>query len=142
MKIIFGLLATGLLFFVSPTNAQDENENLYQFIVGQYQIIGRFPDSSNPYTGELTASYEKTQLTIVRNVNGKKVKATGKIVEAIDQIKVLQISFTEKGIDYEGTFLIKSDLDNYGRLSGHIYRKDQKTESPGLEAWFIDHSEK
>ncbi|NUM79749.1 hypothetical protein HUU42_03005 [bacterium] len=139
MKIMFWMTAVGLLIITPSTNAQDEDENLYQFIVGRYQIIGRFPDSSDPYTGALTVSYENAQLTIVRNVNGKKINAVGKIVEAVDQVKVLRISFTEKSIEYDGTFLIKSDLDNYGRLSGYIYRRDQKTKSPGLEAWFIDH---
>ncbi|MBX7150106.1 hypothetical protein K1X84_00600 [bacterium] len=138
MKIIFRILFAGLLFFVSSVNAQDEDENLYQFIVGQYQIVGRLPDSSTPYTGALTVKYENSQLKIVRKINDKTIQAVGKIAEAVEQIKVLRISFTEKGIDYDGTFLIKSDLDNYGRLSGYIYRHDNKTKSPGLEAWFID----
>ncbi len=64
----------------------------------------------------------------------------GKIdVVTADKIKVLRVTFTENKKEYEATYLIDSDLDNYGRLTGYIYLKAGGTKSPGLEALFSDH---
>jgi len=45
----------------------------------------------------------------------------------------------EENKSYEATYLIDSDLDNYGRLTGYLYIKGTETKKPGLEALFIDH---
>jgi hypothetical protein len=52
-----------------------------------------------------------------------------------DHPAVLRIRFRENGREFEGTFLWRSDLDNYPRLSGFISERG-KTNSVGLEAWF------
>ena len=42
--------------------------------------------------------------------------------------------------EYEITYLWRSDLDNYARLSGYLYQPGEKTDSPGMEALFRDHT--
>jgi hypothetical protein len=64
----------------------------------------------------------------------------GKIEAATaDKIKVLRIRFIDENKNYEATYLINSDLDNYARLSGFLYLIQGETKVPGLEALFIDH---
>jgi hypothetical protein len=55
-----------------------------------------------------------------------------------DKIKVLKVHFRSGDRDYEATYLIGSDLDNHGRLTGYVYLKGGKTRTPGLEALFIE----
>jgi hypothetical protein len=73
-------------------------------------------------------------------MGGRAVKGIGKIETVTsDKIKVLRVRFRSEEKDYEATYLIGSDLDNYGRLTGHVYFKDGETRTPGLEALFIEH---
>jgi hypothetical protein len=80
------------------------------------------------------------KLVITRRIEGKEIKGIGKIETATaDEIKVLQIRFTEEDKSFEAIYLIDSDLDNYGRLTGYLWLKGKETKDPGLEALFIDH---
>ncbi len=116
------------------------DEPLYDFLCGSYQVIGKLPDSDQLYSGKVDLKRSGNQLEVLRLMGGRAVKGTGKI-EAVtsDKIKVLRVFFRSAGKDYEATYLIGSDLDNYGRLTGHVYVKDGKTGTPGLEALFIEH---
>ncbi len=72
-------------------------------------------------------------------MGGRGVKGIGKIETVTsDKTKVLRVRFRSQGKDYEATYLIGSDLDNYGRLTGYVYFKDGETKTPGLEALFIE----
>ena len=53
---------------------------------------------------------------------------------------MLKVTFTESGKLYEATYLIHSDLDNYGRLTGYTYLQNQTTKKAGLEALFRENS--
>lgn len=115
---------------------------LVSFLTGHYVIIGQKPDSALTYHGTLSLELNKDNLTIVRNIDNTIVKGTATIDSVTaDQISVLRIQFNENNKDYEGTFLISSDLDNYGRLTGYIYLKDNSTQNVGLEAWFADYGQ-
>ncbi len=112
---------------------------IVSFLIGNYAIIGQKPDSDITYSGTLSLELNKDKIIIVRNIDSTIVKATATIDSVTaDQIPVLRIRFNENNKDYEGTFLISSDLDNYGRLTGYIYLKDNSTQRAGLEAWFAD----
>jgi hypothetical protein len=47
--------------------------------------------------------------------------------------------FTFEGVEYDATYLWQTDPDNYPRLTGHLYRPNNRTKSPGLEALFPLH---
>ena len=123
--------------------AQNEEKNgefYYGFLDGSYEVIGRYPDSHQTYTGKIIFNKSGESLEIIRKINNKTVKGIGKIETAsADKINVLRVRFTENSKEYEATYLITTDLDNYGRLSGYIYLKDGGTTAPGLEALFSDH---
>ena len=118
------------------------DEPLYDFLRGSYHVIGRLPDSDQLYSGKVEFRLSGNQLEVVRLIGGNRVRGIGKVETATsDKIKVLRVHFQSKDKDYEATYLIGSDLDNYGRLTGHVYFKDGGTKAPGLEALFIEHKE-
>jgi len=116
------------------------DEPLYDFVCGSYQVIGRLPDSDQLYSGKVEFKRSGNQLEVVRLIGGHQVRGIGKIETATsDKIKVLRVHFRSKDKDYEATYLIGSDLDNHGRLTGYVYFKNGQTRTPGLEALFIEH---
>jgi hypothetical protein len=116
------------------------DEPLYDFLCGSYQVIGRLPDSDQLYSGKVDLKRLGNNLEVLRLMGGRAVKGIGKIETVTsDKIKVLRVRFRSEEKDYEATYLIGSDLDNYGRLTGHVYFKDGETRTPGLEALFIEH---
>ena len=116
------------------------DEPLYDFLCGSYHVIGRLPDSNQLYSGKVEFKLSGNQLEIVRLIGGHRARGIGRIETATpDKIKVLRVHFRSKDRDYEATYLIGSDLDNHGRLTGYIYFKGRATKTPGLEALFIEH---
>jgi hypothetical protein len=115
------------------------DEPLYDFVCGYYQVIGRLPDSDQLYSGKVEFKLSGNQLEVVRLIGKHRVKGIGRIETATpDKIKVLRVHFRSKDKDYEATYLIGSDLDNHGRLTGYVYLKGGGTKAPGLEALFIE----
>ena len=114
------------------------DEPLYDFVCGSYQVIGRLLDSDQLYSGKVDLKRSGNQLEVVRLIGGHQVRGIGRIETATpDKIKVLRVHFRSKDKDYEATYLIGSDLDNHGRLTGYVYLKGGGTKAPGLEALFI-----
>jgi hypothetical protein len=80
------------------------------------------------------------KLEVIRRIEGKEIKCVGKIEMATaDKIKVLRIRFVDENKNYEATYLIDSDFNNYGRLTGNLYMKGGGTKIPGMEALFSNH---
>ena len=140
-----GYLATVLALVSTLVWAQAKDlsdEPLYDFLSGSYQVIGRLADSDQLYSGKVEFKLSGNQLEVVRLIGGHRVRGIGRIETATpDKIKVLRVHFRSKDKDYEATYLIGSDLDNHGRLTGYVYFKDGETRTPGLEALFIEHKE-
>jgi hypothetical protein len=130
-----------LLIAFSGVRAQDDDTDfLYGFLEGTYQVIGRWPDSDDTYTGKVVLKRKGNQLQVIRSINGDKVQGVGRIAHVTaDKISVLKVQFVHHDKHYEATYLIHSDLDNYVRLSGYLYLKSGETKQPGLEALFIHH---
>jgi len=135
------LLLLAAFFLVASTAGAKEEEGdfLLGFLQGTYEVVGRWPDSGETYTGRIVVESEGDHLRVLRKVGGEEIEAVGRIETALGgEIKVLRIEFARGEHEYEGTFLIDSDLDNYARLTGHVYLEGGGTEKPGLEAWFIE----
>lgn len=116
------------------------NGSLYRFLQGSYNVIGKLPDSDQTYAGKVEFNILGDQLEVIRRIEGRTVKGIGRIETVTpDKIRVLVVRFGQDDRDYEATYLIDSDLDNYGRLTGYVYLADGSTKVPGLEALFIDH---
>lgn len=136
MTIVFAFVSS----VVWAQTKHFSDEPLYDFLCGSYHVIGRLPDSNQLYSGKVAFRRLGNQLEVMRLIGGHRVMGIGRIETATsDKIKVLRVHFRSKDKDYEATYLIGSDLDNYGRLTGHVYFKDGGTKAPGLEALFIEH---
>lgn len=108
------------------------------FFAGDYALIGRKPDSRETYAGRVRLRESSGGgLEVTRTVNGRTARGRAAFETATaDRIPVLRMRFTLDGRRCEGTYLWRSDLDNYLRLTGYVYRLDGGTKSAGLEALF------
>ncbi|MBK1883449.1 hypothetical protein JIN85_13565 [Luteolibacter pohnpeiensis] len=138
MKSICYALALGV--FTAVCHAGEEWESDYPLISGRYEVIGRHCESEKLFTGTITIREDRPNVFVVtRIIDGKKIIGSGKVESATpDKIPVFRIRFVEDGVDYEGTFLWRDDLDNEGRISGYVYTKDYRGKKPGLEALFAE----
>jgi len=136
MKVFIPLL----LLLLSPF-ANASSDHLLNFVVGKYLLVGKALDSDQTYSGKIEISRKGDQLVVQRQIAKAATKGTGSIETAMQgEAKILRIRFTEDSQKYEETCLIKPDLDNYARISCHLYKPGVKTNKPGLEALFYDHS--
>ena len=111
---------------------------LEDYLKGTYTVIGKSLEDTDTYYGEIALSKSETGLSMTRTITDSVVRGTASIELATsDQVQVLRIRFREKEHDVEGTCLIGHDLNNYARLTCHLYHPGTPTRSPGLEAWFI-----
>jgi hypothetical protein len=117
----------------------DETGSLNGFLEGRYQVIGRYPDSKETYAGKVALKKDGYSLKVVREIGDEVVEGVGGIEASMaDGIKVLRVRFVWSGSEYEATYVIASDLDNYARLTGYVYLVGGATKQAGLEALFVD----
>ena len=113
-----------------------DEESLRSYMTGEYDLIGRKPDSTVTYTGHITLRDEDGALQVVRIIGGKTDKCVARFdtVAGTDRIPVLRMHFRFDGNEYDATYRWQSDPDNYPRFTGYLYFSG--TKSPGLEALF------
>jgi hypothetical protein len=129
------------LLVVLSTQCLADDELIDRLAPGQYILVGKAYDSQATYTGKVVIEAAEKAFNVTRHVAGKTLSGVGKAASAAGgDSRVLRISFTDAGVQYEQTCLVASDLDNYGRISCYTYRPGQETQNPGLEVLFIDHS--
>ena len=134
--------AAALLTFCSTTTAESTEDFLAGFIVGNYQLIGKSANNGESYSGRVKLRQGDNRVQVTRNINGITIQGSGAIEQVgPDNTPVLRIRFNQGNQSYEKTCLIGSDLDNYARITCHLYRSDQKSDSPWLEALFYQHLE-
>lgn len=133
------MIVLALASLPAAVQARDlpEEEVLGGFLAGRYQAVGKRLDSQDSYVGTVTLTSRGKTLAVTRMIDGVTTTGEAKIETAGEGQHVLRLRFVERGVAYEGTYLWQSDLDNYARLSGYLYRPGQATDSPGLEALFI-----
>jgi hypothetical protein len=120
------------------------HEFMYGYLAGHYIVFGKELNSDKTYHGKVVFSYENGLLIVTREIEGKILKGEGRIEHALgpDEADVLRVRFVRAGQEYEITYLWRSDLDNYARLSGYLYQPGKQTDSPGMEALFVDHTKR
>ena len=124
----------------SDADQKPPNEEfLRNYMAGEYDLIGRKPDSNATYNGRVTLRDEGGVLQVIRTVEGKTDKCAARFdtVADTDRIPVLKMHFRFDGKEYDATYRWQSDPDNYPRFTGYLYRSN--TKSPGLEAFFPIH---
>jgi len=134
-----------MVLFANPAPCGDldhkalDEKSLRGYMAGDYDLIGRKPDSSTTYTGHVTLRDDNGVLQVTRTVesNSDKCVARFDTVAGDDHIPVLRMHFHLDGKEYDATYRWQSDLDNYPRFTGYLYLAD--TKSPGLEALFPIH---
>lgn len=133
------LSALGMVIHSLWTTALAADPDLYGFLAGTYAVIGKAPDSDRTYSGTILFEETEDALRVVRSVGTTKIVGTGKLEKALHgEVDVLRVRFSEQGKNFEATYLIKGDLDNYARLTGYVYAAGGGTERVGLEALFAD----
>lgn len=117
-----------------------DHGSLCEFLAGHYIVIGKELDADRTYSGKVVFTCEKDHLAVTRDIQGEIVKGEGRIEHALgpDAADVLRVRFVRAGRAFEATYIWRSDLDNYARLSGYVYELRVQTDSPGLEALFIE----
>lgn len=132
-----------LTIFVLPAAMAGEPRKAFlsEFVVGKYLLVGKGVDSTSTYFGYVDVYSEEGRLKVRRKVGSETVLGVAGIENA-DRggAKVLRVRFDHDGQSYENTCLIHGDLDNYARLSCHLYLSEGGTKNPGLEVLFVDHS--
>ncbi len=128
--LIFGLAAL-------PALASEEDERPeWSFVTGQYQLIGRFPDSRRTYSGTARIERVGDQLLLSRNIAGKTSRIYG-VVRRADPGEAYVLAFAWGSKEaMEMVCLIGGDLDNYARLTCHWGKRGNPHTQPGMEAYF------
>jgi len=135
------VLVLCILSLCCPSIQAMDKDTMQDLIVGNYFLIGKSIGNKNTYYGEVTIENTDSGLQVTRTINGNSIKAKATIEQTTgDKVLVLRIRFTENKIHHEANCLINSDLDNYARLTCHLYWSSTNTTDPGLEALFIKHS--
>ncbi len=139
MIFIVGLVVNGTPAFAEP----DETIFLEQFVKGTYVLMGKSLESDETYLGNVSLSASETGLSVTRTIAGTETRGTAVIEQTSHtQTSVLRVRFSEDGNEFEETCLVGHDLDNYARITCHLYHPGTPTKNPGLEAWFIKPAER
>lgn len=137
------ILATLLLLLHSVSIAKATDELLYMMVQGKYLLVGKALDSEETYHGKVQIKDIGGILRVERKINGKVIEGTAAIGPALNgEAKVLRIRFSDGKNNFEQTCLVRSDLDNYARISCYLYQPEIHTNNPGLEVLFNDHTAK
>ena len=139
LVILAIFLSTNFARCADADHKQPDEDSLRGYMVGEYDLIGRKPNSTATYTGHLMLRNENGVLQITRTIDGKTDKCVARFdtVAGTDRIPVLRMHFHLDGAEYDATYRWQSDPDNYPRFTGYVYLAE--TKSPGLEALFPIH---
>jgi hypothetical protein len=140
LTVLAILLVVASALFGQADQKQLDEGSLRSYMTGEYDLIGRKPDSTITYNGHVTFRDEAGALQVIRTVDGKTEKCAGRFdtVAGSDRIPVLRMHFRFDGNEYGATYRWQSDPDNYPRFTGYLYLSG--TKSPGLEALFPIHN--
>lgn len=130
-----------LMVMITPFVANAEDNFLARYLVGNYLLIGQGVDSKSTYSGNVSMYLENNKLKVKRTIKGKVTIGQASFKQVLQgDSSVLRIQFSENGISFEETCLLRGDLDNYARITCYLYIPGADITNPGLEALFIDNS--
>ena len=109
---------------------------LLGFLSGDYRLVGQRPDSGATYSGQVTLRESGRALAVTRVIAGVTSHSTASIETSHEGAQVIRMRFSMDGVKYAATYLWQTDLDNYPRQTGYVYRLEGETKSPGLEGLF------
>ena len=142
LLLVISSSPSGIANEPGPSPTSEDIDSLLDYLTGSYRLIGKELDSSKTFLGRVIISRKGNQLEILRTINGITVKGAGNIETApLTSSRVLRMRFSGTS-KFEGTYLFHSDLDNYARITGYLYKVDPKTgvpidtKNPGLETLF------
>jgi hypothetical protein len=126
-----------LLF--STVAAAEQGLTDYGPLAGDYELVGRRPDSAVTYSGTVRLIASSSSLLIERKIGEHTSTGTGHFeYRTPDKIQVLSFFFKEEKQSFTSTCRVGWDLDNSARITC-LYGIEGKTKSPGMEAFFIKH---
>ncbi len=132
----------GILIYIASFSLMAEESReaqIERYSQGNYFLVGKHLDSKETYYGEASITKNESGLSVTRTISGKVVTGTAAVEHATpDKVPVLRIRFSDAGNNYEETCMVGSDLDNYARITCHLYIPGKKTMEPGMESYFIN----
>lgn len=137
-RVIFFCICLTLSFVV---RAREELQAgfLVGFLVGDYHLLGKALNSDATYFGKLSISKSKDGLRIARLINGRKIIGRATVEKAnAGEVNVLRVRFNDGDLQFEETCMVAADLDNYARVTCHLYQPGVGSDQPGMEAWFSE----
>ena len=107
-----------------PQGKTFDAESTAGFLVGEYVLIGKKPDSEATYSDRVVLKQRGTEFDVTRTISGETVYGTASFETATpDKIPVLRVHFLFEGEPCEATYLWQGDLNNYARLTGYVYSR-------------------
>lgn len=132
----FAFLVLAGIAALPAYGAEEDEPFQWEFVTGRFQLIGRYPDSQQTYTGTARIERVEKQIRLIRNIAGKKTRIYG-VIRRADPGEAYVLAFKwQQGTAMEMVCLIGSDLDNYPRLTCHWGRAGNPHGQPGMEAYF------
>jgi hypothetical protein len=106
------LAIVAMLLFANSVHSADadreqlDEESLRSYMAGEYDLIGRKPDSTATYTGHITLRDEGGVLQVTRTIEGKTDRCVARFdtVAGIDRIPVLRMHFHFDAKDYDANY--------------------------------------
>jgi hypothetical protein len=136
---IFAILAC--IFITANACAEPPADNgesfLYGFVVGDYVLVGQYPDSSVAYSGVARIEKIKDKLILTRQIGSQTIKADGvvEVPKPPGEGEIIRFRWRDKD-PVVMTCLVNSDLDNYARLTCYVAVEGRNHTRPGIEALF------
>ena len=133
---LFALTLTRTPSIAEPPAKTPDAATLQSFLAGDYRLIGQEAGSGATYAGSIKLREKEDGFEVTRITAGVTTEGRAAIETSREGNPVLRMRFTSEGHSYEATYLWRSDLDNYPRLTGYVYLTEGEIKSPGLEALF------
>lgn len=102
---------------------------------GSYEIIGKDPNTGNPYSGTLVVGYGVHAYSLARTIQGTVSKGEAWLERCgMDKIQFLAGQYRSKSGTIEIRCRLGADGDNYYRTTCRT--RQPGNQSNGLESWF------